>query len=60
MARKPPSKDERDSNLDALKEAVDEWADKEKTRLENEVFFMRAVLDGRFRQRPLLNKHSMK
>jgi len=47
MANSPPTKDERDANLDALKSAVDEWADTETTRLENEVQFMRAVLKGR-------------
>lgn len=47
MARRPPTKDERDKNLDALKDAVKEWSDKETERLENEVKFMRSVLKGR-------------
>jgi hypothetical protein len=47
MATKPPTKDERDANLDALQESVNEWVDGEKTRLENEVAFMRKVLKGR-------------
>lgn len=47
MAKLPPSKNARDLNLDRLKEAVLTWGDKEKTRLENEVKFMRAVLKGR-------------
>lgn len=40
-------RDTRDKNLDALKAAVKEWTKKEKERLENEVKFMRAVLQGR-------------
>lgn len=47
MASRPPTIEERNANLDRLKEAVDEWADSEKTRLENEVKFMREVLQGR-------------
>ena len=47
MATTPPSKDERDANLDSLKSAVDSWVDTEKTRLENEVAFMRKVQEGR-------------
>lgn len=47
MASQPPTVDERDANLDALKEAVDEWANSEKTRYENENKFMREVLEGR-------------
>lgn len=47
MAKLPPTKVERDANLDSLKTAVKTWGDKEKTRLENEVKFMRAVLKGR-------------
>lgn len=47
MAKLPPTKADRDANLDTLKDAVKEWGDKEKTRLENEVKFMRAVLKGR-------------
>lgn len=42
-----PTKDERDANLDALKTAVDEWIAKEKTRIEEEVTFLRKVLKGR-------------
>ena len=47
MAKLPPTKDERDANLKALEDAVKEWGDTEKKRLENEVKFMRAVLMGR-------------
>jgi len=47
MSRLPPTKADRDANLDALQSAVDDWGKKEKERLENEVKFMRAVLKGR-------------
>ena len=47
MATKLPTKDQRNANLDALKKALDQWASYEKTRLENEVKYMRAVLKGR-------------
>jgi len=47
MAKKPPSKKERDQNLDDLQKALDDWAKKEQDRLENEVKFMRSVLKGR-------------
>ena len=47
MATSPPSKEARDANLDALQASVDEWADRETTRLENEVQFLRAVQEGR-------------
>jgi len=47
MAVQPPTKDERDANLEALKKAVDEWAEVEIRRLENETTFLRAVLQGR-------------
>jgi len=47
MAAQPPTKAQRDANLNALKTAVDEWAETETARLENETFFMRAVLQGR-------------
>jgi len=46
-SRLPPTRTERDANLDALQAAVDEWGEKELSRLENEVKFMRAVLRGR-------------
>lgn len=46
-SKRPPTKTERDAHLDALQSAVDEWGEKEKSRLENEVKFMRAVLKGR-------------
>ena len=42
-----PTREERDANLDALKEAVDEWVAKEKTRIEEEITFLRKVLKGR-------------
>lgn len=47
MATFPPSKDERDANLDALKDAVLEWGEKEAVRLEEETQFLRDVLQGR-------------
>lgn len=47
MATIPPTKAERDANLDALQEAVDEWSGKEETRLDNESKFLRAVVQGR-------------
>jgi len=47
MAIQPPTKEERDANLDALQSAVDEWAEAEKTRIENGVQFLRAVKQGR-------------
>jgi len=47
MATKPPTKAERNANLDALKSAVDEYAEDEKRRLENETKFLRAVVQGR-------------
>ena len=37
----------RDARLDALKEAVEEWADKEITRLEDEAEFLKSILKGR-------------
>ncbi len=42
-----PTKDERDANLDALKSSADEWIEKEKTRIEEEIAFLRKVLKGR-------------
>jgi hypothetical protein len=47
MANSPPTEQERNDNLDALQEAVDEWAVKEKERIENEVQFLRKVRKGR-------------
>jgi len=47
MGKSVPDKDIRDANLDKLKGAVDEWVDKEITRLDNEVAFMRDVIKGR-------------
>lgn len=47
MAKSVPDKTARDANLDALRTAVDEWVDKEVTRLDNEVAFMRDVIKGR-------------
>lgn len=47
MAKTPPTKDERDANLDKLTEAMDDWFEDEKKRLENETKFMRSVLEGR-------------
>ncbi len=47
MAKIPPTKDERDANLDALKTAIDFYTESELNRLDNEVKFMRSVLEGR-------------
>lgn len=47
MAKNPPTKAERDANLDQLKKAVDDWFEDEKKRLDNETKFMRSVLQGR-------------
>lgn len=47
MAKLAPTIDARNSNLDSLQTAVDEWADTEVTRLDNETKFLRAVLQGR-------------
>ena len=38
---------ERNERLDALKAAVEEWADKETTRLTDESTFLKSVLKGR-------------
>ena len=46
MATVPPTKVQRDLNLDALQAAVQAWGRKEQNRLENEVRFMRSVLQG--------------
>jgi len=43
----PPTTQERNDNLEALRKAANEWADKELERLDNEVKFMRQVLKGR-------------
>jgi cell division septum initiation protein DivIVA len=40
-------RERRDELLDKLKEAVDEWADKEEERIEAEVKFLKSVLRGR-------------
>ena len=47
MAKIAPTDDARNANLDALQKAVDEWAETETTRLDNEATFLRAVLSGR-------------
>lgn len=47
MAKIPPAETGRNDRLQALQDAVDEWAEIEKTRLDNEVTFLRAVLSGR-------------
>ena len=47
MAKDPPTEASRNAHLDALQTAVDEWAEIETTRLDNEVTFLRAVLSGR-------------
>lgn len=46
-SKRPPTRDERDENLDALASAVREWGDEETKRLENETQFLRKVLQGR-------------
>lgn len=38
---------ERDKRLDELQKATTEWADKETKRLEDEVKFLKSVLQGR-------------
>ena len=40
-------KADRDARLDALKTAVDTWADKETKRLQDEATFLKSVLMGR-------------
>ena len=47
MGSIPPTRAERDANLNALKSAVDEFVSSERTRLEEENKFLRAVLDAR-------------
>lgn len=47
MSTQIPSKESRAANLDSFKKTVDEWAKKETERLENEVKFLRSVLQGR-------------
>lgn len=47
MGSKIPTRQERDANLDSLQIAVDQWSKWEMDRLENEVKFMRSVLQGR-------------
>jgi len=47
MATTPPTKAQRDKNLDDLERLVKDWGKKEQDRLENEVKFMRSVLKGR-------------
>ena len=47
MATQVPTRVKRDANLDSLNSAVQEWYQLEKTRLENEVKFMRSVQKGR-------------
>lgn len=47
MATLPPDKTSRDANLNALVAAVQQWGQKEKTRLDNETLFLRSVLTGR-------------
>jgi hypothetical protein len=37
----------RDARLDALKTAVEDWAEKEITRLEDEAEFLKSILKGR-------------
>ena len=52
MADSTPSQEdsqtvERNKRLDALNQAVIEWGEKEKKRLEDEVKFLKSVLNGR-------------
>lgn len=51
------TKEERDARLDELKDAVTEWADKEKERLEDEVEFLKSVLQGRTGSGRLANEN---
>lgn len=39
--------EERDAKLDRLKEAFDDWYDREKSRLEDEATYLKSVLRGR-------------
>ena len=57
MATSPPTRAARDANLDALQAAVDEWAESEITRLDNETQFLRAVLQGRSGSKELAQKN---
>lgn len=47
MATLPPTRAERDANLDALKIAVENWSRDEIARLDSESKFLKAVLQGR-------------
>jgi hypothetical protein len=47
MAISPPTRAQRDANLDALQAAVNQWATAEQSRLENETKFLRSILQGR-------------
>jgi len=47
MAKVPPTKDERDTNLQNLKQAMAQYYEEESNRLDNETKFLRAVLQGR-------------
>jgi hypothetical protein len=47
MASSPPTRKERDANLDSLEQSVKRWAKVELDRLDNEAKFMRSVLVGR-------------
>lgn len=47
MAKTPPTETDRNTHLNDLQTAVDDWAETEKTRLDNEVTFLRSVLAGR-------------
>lgn len=40
-------KADRDARLDELKASTEEWADKEIKRLEDEVIFLKSILNGR-------------
>jgi hypothetical protein len=57
VATSPPTRADRDANLDALQAAVDEWAESEITRLDNETQFLRAVLQGRTGSKELAQKN---
>lgn len=39
--------EDRDAKLDRLKEAFDDWYDREKSRLEDEATYLKSVLRGR-------------
>ena len=51
------SKENRDARLEALATAVREWGEKERTRLEDEVVFLKSVLRNRSGASKLASKN---